>query len=65
MLLPELSYKSLNVQNGTMAMVGWEKSLDKDLDDHKKDEIRNDLLEYCKLDTLAMVEIWKLLSNIK
>jgi len=27
-------------------------------------ETRNNLLAYCKLDTLAMVEIWKVLCNV-
>ena len=58
---PELNYKSLTIQNGTMAMRTYETL-------HLKSEqeiemIRKDLLAYCKLDTLAMVKIYeKLLS---
>ncbi len=32
--------------------------------DHQKDQILADLLEYCKLDTLAMVEIYRFLGEI-
>ena len=37
------------------------------LDDKRPDEkekILTDLLDYCKLDTLAMVEIWKILNKL-
>jgi len=64
-LLPELSYKSLEVQDGTMAMSEWERSLDPILDDDEREKIRHNLLEYCKLDTLAMVEIWKKLKELE
>ena len=33
--------------------------------DGEKDKILDDLDKYCKLDTLAMVEIYKQLSNPK
>ena len=63
-LLPELSYKDLQIQDGTMAMTEWEKTLSDDLSSEDIEEKRKALLEYCKLDTLAMVKIYKLLSNI-
>jgi CRISPR/Cas system-associated exonuclease Cas4 (RecB family) len=62
-LLPELSYKNLAVQNGTMAMVGWEQSLDENISEEKRNQLRKDLLDYCELDTLAMVEIWRHLKT--
>jgi len=57
LLAPELSYKNLDgVANGGDAMEAWHRmnSLD---DPAQVSEIRNALLEYCKLDTLAMVRI--------
>ncbi len=62
-LVPKLSYKELNVQDGTMAMSAWEELLgtdDKDLIAQK----RSDLLKYCELDTLAMVEIFKVVNEL-
>ncbi|MFV0562898.1 hypothetical protein [Malaciobacter mytili] len=34
------------------------------LDDEEKQKIRTSLLEYCKLDTLAMVKVLEKLRNI-
>jgi hypothetical protein len=53
---PELDYKALNIQHGGMAMDTFA-NLYKLKDQQKRDEIRNDLLTYCRLDTLAMVKI--------
>jgi hypothetical protein len=63
-LVSELSYKSLGVQDGTMAMSEWERSVQSSLDKDTKEQIRINLLQYCELDTLAMVEIYKKLEKI-
>jgi hypothetical protein len=58
-ICPELNYNELDVQNGTMALDTWGRMV---LDPEFPDDIaetRNNLLEYCKLDTLAMVELYK------
>lgn len=62
-LIPKLSYDSLEVQNGTMAMDIWGKSVLDSGSDLNISAIRKSLLEYCKLDTLAMVEIYKCLID--
>lgn len=62
-LVPELSYKDLEVQDGTMAMDVWGKTIFGNLEEYKKEEIRNNLLKYCELDTLAMVKIFEKLKN--
>lgn len=50
-LAPDLSYKDLDVQDGTMAVDTTER-LFLEMDDKKKiEETRKKLLEYCKLDT--------------
>jgi len=55
----ELDYKKLgSIQNGGDAMDTFA-SLHLLKDKSKVDEIRNDLLAYCHLDTLAMVRIWE------
>ncbi|MCK5286150.1 MAG: DUF2779 domain-containing protein [Candidatus Pacebacteria bacterium] len=62
-LVPELSYKSLNVQDGTMAMSAWEEMLNTN-DKEKIIQLRKDLLTYCELDTKAMVEIFKVVNSL-
>jgi len=64
-MLPELSYKGLDIQNGTMALSEWEKMINDGLDEDEREEIRKNLLAYCKLDTLAMVEIFNKLKMLE
>jgi CRISPR/Cas system-associated exonuclease Cas4 (RecB family) len=63
-LLPELSYKTLEIQNGTMALSEWEKMIQGNLTDEERKNIRENLLKYCALDTLAMVEIYRKLTEL-
>ena len=60
---PELSYKSLNIQDGGMAMDTFA-NLHLLEDESLIPQIREDLLAYCKLDTLAMMRIWEKLQQI-
>ena len=62
-LVPELSYKDLNVQDGTMAMSAWEEMLNSK-DDERVSQLRKDLLKYCKLDTWAMVKIFEVINKL-
>jgi len=55
-LAPNLSYKNLSIGKGDDAMVAWWELVNNDPIDQKTKEA---LLEYCKLDTLAMVKIWE------
>ncbi|WP_419782255.1 DUF2779 domain-containing protein [Malaciobacter marinus] len=64
-LVPELekAYKELDgVQNGSQAMNAFA-NLSK-IDEVNKEKMRTSLLEYCKLDTLAMVKILNKLKKI-
>jgi len=62
-LCPELSYKELGIQEGGSAQRLWmEAVLDSKRAD-QKDQILSDLIEYCKLDTFAMVEIFRCLEK--
>ena len=60
---PELDYKKLDIQDGGMAMDTFA-NLHLLKDDGQRDEIRNNLLAYCRLDTLAMVRIYEKLKVI-
>ncbi len=55
-LVPELNYKNLDgVQDGGGAQLAWIEAASSD--EMKRRNIANQLLAYCKLDTLAMVKI--------
>lgn len=60
----ELDYKKLgSIQNGSDAMNTFA-NLHSLKDKSKLEEIKKDLLAYCRLDTLAMVRIWEKLHEI-
>ncbi|AEG31328.1 DUF2779 domain-containing protein [Thiomicrospira cyclica] len=60
---PELDYKQLDIQNGGMAMDAFA-NLSRLKDPDHRDTIRQALLDYCRLDTLAMVRIYQSLHKI-
>lgn len=55
-LIPELSYETLNISDGGAAADSWLRMRSSN-DPEEQTQIRRDLLEYCHLDTLAMVRI--------
>lgn len=57
-LIPELSYTTLEVQSGDIAQLAW-KEMTSTPDESKRLELEHSLKEYCKLDTLAMVELYR------
>lgn len=63
-LVPELTYKTLNVQKGDQAVERWERMISPDTSGEEKGGIAKDLLAYCALDTMAMVRIYEFLRNI-
>ncbi len=63
-IVPELSYKELTIQDGGMACNSWKQMMFGGLHQAEKDKIYTDLLKYCELDTEAMVKIWEALKNI-
>lgn len=62
-LLPELSYKTLDIQNGTMAVSEWGRIIKGDARGEEIEKIKTNLLTYCALDTMAMVEIFEVLRK--
>lgn len=63
-LCPHLSYKKLGIQEGGSAQRLWMEAVLDDKRADQKDQILEDLIEYCKLDTLAMVEIYNCLKEL-
>jgi hypothetical protein len=62
-LVPELSYSSLAIQKGDEAQSIWNKMI-KTTFKLEKERMMENLKNYCELDTLAMVEIYKKLLEI-
>jgi len=58
-LAPKFSYKDLNIQEGGTASSTWNKIVTGKFTDNEIKGKSEDLLTYCKLDTLAMYKIWK------
>lgn len=58
-LCPELSYKTLGIQEGGSAQRLWMEAVLDEKRAIQKKQILLDLTKYCKLDTLAMVEIYR------
>jgi hypothetical protein len=63
-LVPELSHKMLDISDGSTAQRLWMEAVLDGKRPDEKEKILADLLDYCKLDTLAMVEIWRVLSKL-
>lgn len=63
-IAPDLSYAALSgVQNGGMAMNAYLEAIRSDTTPERKGEIEKQLLDYCGLDTFAMVRLWQFLSG--
>jgi hypothetical protein len=56
-LVPGMTYEGMEVADGTDAGLAWESLLRGGLDQVELDKTRKALLEYCGLDTLAMVRL--------
>ena len=61
---PDLRYDALDgVQDGGMAMDAFREAISATTTDTRKAQIGKQLLEYCCLDTYAMVRLWKFFSG--
>ncbi len=63
-LVPELSYKGLVIANGDMAIMRFARMARGEISGDAVEASRRDLLDYCKLDTLAMVRIHEALIGL-
>ena len=62
-LVPELSYDELTINEGGLASIAYE-SLLTETDLMVMAEVKQQLLEYCKLDTFGMVKILEKLESL-
>lgn len=63
-MVPELSYEDLKINNGAIANKTWGKMLKGEIVGEEKEETVKNLLDYCKQDTLAMVRIYEILRDL-
>jgi len=63
-LVPSLTYSELNVQGGQTAQRLYMETVLEGKHPAERAQIMKDLLAYCKLDTLAMVEIYNYLVSV-
>lgn len=63
-LSPTTSYDDLAIQNGMMATIKWHHATDGRLSKKEQAQTFQDLLNYCELDTLAMVKILEELRKV-
>lgn len=62
-MVPKLSYEHLKVKDGSMASAEWLEMLSTEKTREQKEGTRASMLEYCELDTQAMVEIINVLKK--
>ncbi len=63
-VVSELDYGRLpGIRNGGMAMDAYLEALAPETSAQRKEEIRKQLLDYCALDTYAMVRLWQFFSG--
>lgn len=63
-LVPSLRYEGLGIPDGLTATIKWFHAAKWKISDAERLTIFNDLLEYCELDTKAMVEIYNVLRSL-
>lgn len=61
---PELTHAALDgVKDGGMAMKAFLEAIHEDTPPARKQQIEQELFEYCRLDTYAMVRIWQVFAG--
>lgn len=63
-LVPELNHQDLEISDGASAQRIWMDLIFKDKNSDQKEKILSNLLEYCALDTFAMVKIYEFLRSL-
>lgn len=63
-LVPGLSYEGLSIANGTAANIAFARMARKEVPPGEIARLRQDLLDYCELDTLAMLRLHQALRRM-
>ncbi len=59
------NYKALDINNGSMATIAWHRMTHTNTETTEKEKIKQQLHDYCFLDTLAMVKIYQGLMQLE
>ncbi len=63
-VFPELRHDALEgVQDGGMVMTAYQEAISPKTSKSRQEEIEQQLLKYCRLDTYAMVKLWQFFSG--
>jgi hypothetical protein len=60
-LVPDFGYEDLQIHGGDMASVAYTEMMQAKTPNGRRDQLRSNLLEYCRRDTEAMVRIYEVL----
>ena len=63
-MVPGLSYETMEIGNGSDAVAQFAYLATGKYSPEEEKKVRKDLLDYCKLDTLAMVRVWERLEGM-
>jgi len=63
-MVPELGYDEMDISKGDQAMMAWWELIHDKFPMDDAEKTKTALLEYCKMDTWAMVKIWKKLLEL-
>ena len=63
-LVPDLNYGDLTINNGDQASAMFYRMAVGEVSGVEADRVRQDLLTYCKLDTMAMVRLHDALATL-
>lgn len=63
-LVKDLSYDNLAIPKGDQAMTAWVSLMRGSLSAQEAEKTRQELLQYCALDTLAMVKNWQAIRKL-
>ncbi len=62
-IIPGFSYETLEISQGNMATYVYLENFYGNLPENEVEKVKNNLLEYCKTDTLVLVKILRYLEN--
>jgi hypothetical protein len=63
-MVPDLNYTEMEIGKGDLVMMAWWELINDKLSTGDAEKTKMALLAYCKLDTWAMVKIWKKLYSM-
>ncbi len=63
-LVPHLSYTDLPISGGSETMLAWDDLTSGRTPPAEAEATRRAMLDYCRLDTLAMLELWQVFAGV-